>query len=198
MKDSFKWQEIKTEYREIRGRELRWLINRETIANRETEETITRSIMRHPGICVIVPFLGDDQILLMHQYRFAADEALWELPAGTIEGHEVDARMVQNETPAAAAARELEEETGYRAGLVEQVGECYAMPGISDELIYVFFAHELTKGEQALEAGEIIDEITPFSTAEIKAMIASKEIRDAKTLVGLFYALYATDLKRAV
>jgi ADP-ribose pyrophosphatase len=193
MKDQFAWLEAKTEYRELRrsrhGAELRWLVNRETILNKETGETITRSVLRHPGICVIAPFFDEDRVLLMHQYRFAVDDVLWELPAGTIEGREENARMTPIETPEQCAARELLEETGYQSASLEKICECFAMPGSSDELIHVFFARALTKREQSLDVGEVIYEIRPFSRAEIKAMIAGGEIRDAKTLVGLFYVL---------
>lgn len=193
MNHQFEWQEVKTEYREIRssghGEELRWLVNREKISNTRTGETIIRSTLRHPGICVIVPFLDDDHIVLMQQYRYAANDALWELPAGTLEGREEDARMLPAETPEQCAARELLEETGYQAGQLEKVLECYAMPGMSDELIHVFFARELIKREQSLDIGEVIYQIKALSSAEIEAMISSREIRDAKTLVGLFLAL---------
>ncbi len=193
MSNRFKWLEVKTEYREIKksghGEELRWLVNRETILNTTTGETVTRSTMRHPGICVIVPYLDDDRILLMHQYRYAVDAVLWELPAGTLEGREEDSKMVPVETPEQCAARELLEETGYEASQLVKVCECFAMPGSSDELIHAFFARELTKREQSLDAGEVIYEVRPFSKDELKAMIFGGEIRDAKTLVGLFYAL---------
>ncbi len=191
--NQFEWLETKTEYREVRrskhGEELRWLVNRETILNHATGETVTRAALRHPGICVIVPFLKDRKIALMHQYRYAANEVLWELPAGTLEGREKDARMVAVETPEECAARELLEETGYEAARLEKVCECYAMPGSSDELMHIFFAHDLMKREQSLDVGEVIYEIRGFSGEELTAMIASGEIRDAKTLVGLFQAL---------
>lgn len=196
MTGQFKWQEVKTEYREIRqskqGEELRWLVNRETILNTATGETITRATLRHPGICVIVPFLpflDHDQIILMKQYRYAADDALWELPAGTLEGREENGRMTPTETPRQCAARELLEETGYEASQLEKVYQCYAMPGSSDELIHVFFARGLIRREQSLDIGEVIDEIRAFTGKELEAMISDGEIRDAKTLVGLFLAL---------
>ncbi|MCI0660329.1 MAG: NUDIX hydrolase [Acidobacteria bacterium] len=190
MNNRFELQEAKTEHREIRNdKELRWLVNRESYLNPATGETITRSTIRHPGICVIVPFSDQDHILLLHQYRFAAEDFLWELPAGTLAGREEDARMAPTETPLECAARELREETGYLAAHLEKVCECYAMPGSSDELIHVFLASDLSKGETSPDAGEIIDEVRPFSLAELEAMIASGEIRDAKTLVGLFFAL---------
>jgi len=191
--NQFEWLETTTEYRESRaskhGDELRWLVNRETIINKTTNQTVTRSHLRHPGICVIVPFLSEEQIVLMRQYRYAANEALWELPAGTLEGREENARMVAVETPEACAARELLEETGYDAAQLEKVCECYAMPGSSDELMHIFFARQLTQREQALDIGEVIYEIRGFGREELKRMIAGGEIRDAKTLVGLFFAL---------
>jgi ADP-ribose pyrophosphatase len=193
MNDRFKWLEAKTEYREIRegkqGQEMRWLVNRETILNAATGQTHTRSTLRHPGICVIVPFLDNEHIVMMHQYRYAANETLWEIPAGTIEGREENSRMVPSESPEQCAARELAEETGYEASRLEKVCECYAMPGSSDELIHLFFARGLIEREQDLDNGEIIIEIRSFSLAEIEALIDNGEIRDAKTLVGLFYAL---------
>lgn len=189
----FEWMESKTEFRELRaskhGEELRWLVNRETILDKDTGRTITRATLRHPGICVMVPFLDDGRIALMRQYRYAANQALWELPAGTLEGREENARMIAVETPEECAARELLEETGYKAANLTKVCECYAMPGSSDEIIHVFFASGLTQREQDLDIGEVIYEIRGFNREEIEAMIDGGEIRDAKTLIGLFYAL---------
>ncbi len=74
----FIWKSVKTKYREERpskhGSELRWIVNDETIEDTETGKTIRRAAIRHPGICVIVPFIAKDQIVLMQQYRFAANE----------------------------------------------------------------------------------------------------------------------------
>ena len=193
MSGQFRWQDVKTEYREARpsrhGEELRWIVNRETIVNTATGELVTRGTIRHPGICVMVPFLDDDHIVLMHQYRYAADEVLWELPAGTLNGRQEGWRVVPTETPQECAARELLEETGYRAAELEKVCECYAMPGSSDERIHVFFARGLLRGDQALDLGEVILEVRPFERRKLDAMIERGEIRDAKTLIGLFYAL---------
>lgn len=188
----FEWHEVETNYRETRksthGEELRWLVNRETILNKATGKTTTRGTIRHPGICVIAPFVDDDHIALMRQYRYAADSELWELPAGTMSGREENQRMVPIETPEECAARELSEETGYKAENLEKVCECYAMPGMSDEIIHVYFARGLKRCEQSLDEDEIIREIRVFSLNELDGMIGRGEIRDAKTLVGLFYA----------
>jgi len=189
----FEWQKVETAYHELRpsdhAEELRWIVNRETILDRTSGITITRGTIRHPGICVIVPFLDTDHILLMHQYRYAAAKTLWELPAGTMSGRLEDGRVLPVETPEFCARRELVEETGYEAGKLEKVCECYAMPGTSDELMHVFFAHQLVKRQQSLDVGEVIEEVRSFSLAEIAAMIERGGIHDAKTLVGLFYAL---------
>src|SRR5882672_452373 len=193
MSNQFEWQEVEPKYRETRqtkhGEELRWLVNREKILNKATGRTTTRGTIRHPGVCVIAPFVDDDHIALMRQYRYAADGELWELPAGTLNGREENQRMITTETPEECAARELSEETGYEAEFLEKVCECYAMPGSSDEIIHVFFARGLKRHEQSLDEDEIINEIRAFSAEELEEMIERGEICDAKTLVGLFYAL---------
>ena len=191
--NQFEWLETKTEYREVRkaahGDELRWIINRETIRNRATGTTVTRSIVRHPGVCVIVPFLEADRIVLLRQYRESLDSELWELPAGTLAGQEQHGRVVPTETPAACAARELREETGYDAARWDKVAELAVMPGSNEQIIHLFVAHELTLRGQTLEEGEAISEVRAFAGAELERMIARSEIRDTKTLVGLLLAL---------
>lgn len=189
----FKWLNVETKYREerpsIHGSELRWLLNVDTVLDTLTGRTIIRGVIRHPGIAVIVPFCGDDQIALMRQYRFSIDGELWEAPAGTVNGKEVDARMVATESPLECASRELKEETGFEAGRLEPLGECYAMPGSNDEVIYAFAAYDLTQREQSLDTDEMIGEIRTFSSAEILKMISGGEIRDAKTILALMLAL---------
>ena len=189
MSGRFEWRKVSTEYREVRGHERRWLVNKEEILDTQTGHVEKRGVMRHPGVCVVAPFLDDDTILLMRQYRYSLDGELWELPAGTLEGREEKGRMAAAETPEECAARELKEETGYRAARWEKVAECYAMPGSSDELIHVFFARDLEAGEPESDAGEVICEVRAFTTAELERMIGQGEVRDAKTLVTLFYAL---------
>lgn len=189
----FEWQTVETQYRDTRhahgADELRWILNRETILDTTTGATITRSAIRHPGICVMVPFLDSAHILLIRQFRYAAGQELWELPAGTMKGRLDHNRVLPAETPEACAQRELIEETGYAASTFLKVCECYAMPGSSDEFMHVFLAHNLTRRTQSLDLGEAIEEVRPFSLEEISALLSRAEIHDAKTLVGLFYAL---------
>jgi ADP-ribose pyrophosphatase len=191
--NQFEWLETRTEYREVRraayGDELRWILNRETIRNRATGRTVTRAIVRHPGVCVIVPFLAADRIVLLRQYRESLDCDLWELPAGTLAGREERGRVVPTETPDACAIRELREETGYEAERWDKVAELPVMPGSNEQIIHLFFAHVLTPRGQALEEDEAITEVRAFAGNELEGMIARGEIRDTKTLVGLLLAL---------
>lgn len=189
MNNQFKWLATMTEFREVRQGTLRWLINRETIRNEATGETITRAIIRHPGTCVIVPFLTDEQILLMRQYRYSIDRELWEVPAGMLEAREEHQRAVPMETPEECARRELQEETGYQAKQLTKVAEAYATPGNNDGLMHFFFACDLVQREQSLDVGEIIREVRAFSLAEIEQMMTNNEIRDAKSVIALFHAL---------
>lgn len=193
MNSSLTEQGNTVEYREIRrsmhGEELRWLVSREQVSSPTTGQPLTRSFIRHPGISVIIPILDDDKIVLLRQFRPAIKEELWELPAGTLAGREENQVVVATETPATCAARELTEETGYEAGRLEKITECYAIPGSGDELMHFFYAFNLVKRTQHLDIGEAITEIKGFSLPEIELMIAQEEIRDAKTLIGLFYAL---------
>ncbi len=187
------WQQRITAYRETRqsihGEELRWLISRERILNHATGQALDRSLIRHPGIAVMVPFWSEDSVILVRQYRYAINDELWELPAGTLAGREENHRIVPTESPENCAARELIEETGFAANRLEKVAECYAIPGSSDELMHFYFAFDLQKLEQSLDVGEIISEVRAFPLAELETMIDRDEIRDAKTLIGLFYAL---------
>jgi ADP-ribose pyrophosphatase len=140
-------------------------------------------MIRHPGASAIVPFLsdpaGDDpQLLLIRQYRYAAERYLYEVPAG---------RLDPGEAPADCARRELREETGCEAQSVEHLFTMYTTPGFTDEKIHVFMAMGLTRGEVAREADEFIEvETMPLSRA--LSLVQQGEIQDAKTALGLLYA----------
>jgi len=189
----FEWREVTTAYRDVRasarGEELRWLVNRECIHDTATGQTLTRSIIRHPGVSVMVPITADDRVVLVRQYRYPIGRALWELPAGTIAGRECDGRVMATESPEETASRELLEETGYEAARLEKIAEWHAMPGGHDQRVHLFVARDLRRRAQRLEAGEIIDEVRDFAPADLEAMIACGDICDAKTLCGLFHVL---------
>jgi ADP-ribose pyrophosphatase len=137
--------------------------------------TVQREVVLHPGAVVILPLLADGRVCLIRNRRAAVGETLLELPAGTLQ---------PPEEPAAAAARELAEETGYRAGRWRKLAEFYPSPGVLSERMYLFLAEELTPGPLALDPGE---EVQPQLVAWPDALARALDgtIRDGKTLVGL-------------
>lgn len=143
------------------------------------KKRLKRDLIIHPGISVIVPLLDQDHLILLKQYRYGAGQFLFELPAGTID---------KSETPLACAKREIQEEIGYRAKKWLKLTSCFASPGFNTELINCFLASSLEKTEAALEADEIL-EAKIFTIRKVKKMVMEKKIRDAKSLVALFYFL---------
>ncbi len=140
-------------------------------------------MIRHPGASAIVPFLSDPsgedpQILLIRQYRYAAEQFLYEIPAGRLEGAE---------DPETCARRELQEETGCTAQRVERLITIYTTPGFTDEKIHLFMATGLTRGESAREHDEFI-EVEAKALSEVLMMIEDGEIVDSKTIVAILFA----------
>jgi ADP-ribose pyrophosphatase len=135
----------------------------------------TREVVRHHGSVATLAVDDRGRVALVRQYRYAVDEALWELPAGRRDG---------DETPEAGARRELIEETGLRAGRMELLAEFFTTPGFCDERMHVFRASQLTPGEAQPEADERI-ELRWFTRAEIASMVKDGTVREGKTLVAL-------------
>jgi ADP-ribose pyrophosphatase len=140
-------------------------------------------IARHPGASAIVPFLtdprgGDPELLLLKQYRYAAEQYLYEIPAG---------RLDAGEDPAHCAARELQEETGCTAERVEFLFTMFTTPGFTDERIHVFMATGLERGDTAHEPDEFMT-IETVTLSRALRLIQEGEIKDAKTALGILYA----------
>ncbi|MFZ5829446.1 MAG: NUDIX hydrolase [Planctomycetota bacterium] len=136
-----------------------------------------REIVRHPGAVVVLPLLSHGRIVLLRNYRVAVGRTLIELPAGTCE---------PNEPAMVTAARELTEETGYRARTLEPLLSFVMSPGILDERMQAFVARELTPGQQSLERGEQIEPLV-VDWEQAIGMIRRGEIEDAKTIATLLY-----------
>ena len=141
----------------------------------ESGHVAQREIVEHPGAVAIVALDDGMNVLLVHQFRQAAGEMLWELPSGTRE---------KSEDSESCARRELREETGYRASQMELLLRFYTTPGFCTEQTDLYLATGLTPLSRALEPDEAIEvEAIPLSKA--LEMIWQGEVRDAKTIVGL-------------
>jgi ADP-ribose pyrophosphatase len=140
-------------------------------------------MIRHPGASAVIPFLsdpsGDDpQILLIKQYRYAADGYLFEIPAG---------RLNPGEDPRDCAGRELKEETGCTADQLDFLTTMFTTPGFTDEKIHLYMATGLIVGETKHEADEFLD-LQPMPLSRALEMVKSGEIQDGKTALGLLFA----------
>src|SRR6266436_1594235 len=136
-----------------------------------------REVITHPGSVVVLPVLPDGKILLIQQYRHATQQNLWELVAG---------RMDPGETPKAAAARELIEETGYRAKRLRVFLDVFPTPGFLEERMFLLLAEGLTAGEAEPEEDERIIS-KAFTRAQLEGMIRRNKVRDAKSVAGILY-----------
>lgn len=139
-----------------------------------------REIARHPGGAVTVPIFEDGQVLLVKQLRYPIGKHIYELPAG---------KVGPGEDPRIAAARELEEETGYIAGSLERLVSIYTTPGFCDEELHIFLAthlHESPSGHKR-EEGEFSMTIERRLLSDALSMVEAGEIKDSKTIVGLLW-----------
>jgi ADP-ribose pyrophosphatase len=139
-------------------------------------------MLRHPGASAVVPFLdppgeADPRVLLIRQFRHAADGFIWEVPAG---------RLDPGESPEACAGRELEEETGMRARRLERLTTIHTTPGFTDERIHLFLAEGLESGTHHREADEFM-ELHTLRWSEVLRLAEAGEIVDGKTLVSLLF-----------
>jgi 8-oxo-dGTP pyrophosphatase MutT (NUDIX family) len=141
-----------------------------------------RSVVRHPGAVVVVPVDGDGGALLVRQYRAAVDAHVLEVPAGK--------RDVDGEPPATTAARELEEELGVRPGRLVRLAEFFNTPGFCDEHSHLFVALDLHDTGRAAPTSPEERDMTRERVvlADVEQLIATGELRDAKSIIGLLLA----------
>lgn len=137
--------------------------------------TIDLEVIRHPGAAAVVPMKDDGTVVMIRQFRHAANGFIYEIPAG---------KLHPKEDPLDCAARELEEEIGYKAGHFELLSSIFTAPGFADEVIHVYVATALTRGTQNLDQDEVL-EVVEMPLREAIAKIEDGTIRDAKTIVGL-------------
>jgi ADP-ribose pyrophosphatase len=139
-------------------------------------------MVRHPGASAVVPFLSDPtaddpQILLIKQYRYAANDFIYEIPAGKLDGAE---------DPKVCAARELREETGCTAEHIEHLYTFFTTPGFTDERIHAFMATGLSRGAVAHEKDEFMS-LETVSLSKALELIKTGELKDAKSALAILY-----------
>ena len=140
-------------------------------------------MVRHPGASAVVPFLDDPagedpRVVLIRQYRYAAEGFVYEIPAG---------RLDEGEDPRSCALRELREETGYTADHLIPLTSFYTTPGFTDEIIHIYAATGLSEGVSATESDEILD-LVPMPLSQAIRMIEQGELVDGKSMVALLLA----------
>ncbi len=137
--------------------------------------TVDLEVIRHPGAAAIVPMKDDRTVILIRQFRHAAGGFIYEIPAG---------KLHPGEDPRDCAARELEEEIGYRASSFELLTSIFTAPGFADEVIHIYKGTGLTKGQQKLDHDEVLN-VVELPIEKAIAQIQDGTIRDGKTIVGL-------------
>ena len=134
-----------------------------------------REVVHHPGASAIVVIDDKGRIVMERQFRYALDRGLLEIPAGA-------------EDPLHCAKRELEEETGYKASEWIPLGTIATSPGFCNELIHLYVAKGLSKGETNWDDDEYV-ELEYYTFEELMDAIRKEEIKDAKTLAALALAM---------
>lgn len=178
MKDSERVGQVASR-REYTGRVINLDLDQVRFPNGKVGEL---EMIRHSGASAVIPFLGDPAgedptILLIRQYRYAADGFIYEIPAGRLE---------PGEPPEQCAVRELREETGCTAAKMEHLYTMYTTPGFTDERIHLFVATGLERGESALEQDEFV-EVVPTTMSAALRLIKDGTINDAKTALSILY-----------
>ena len=151
----------------------------------ENGSEIVREVVRHAGGAGCLPLFDDGRVALVKQYRHPVRRELLEIPAGKIEAGEM---------PVKCAAREVEQEIGFRVGRIEPLANFYSTPGFCEEQLYVYLATELEQVEQNLDHDEFI-EIVYLPLNEAVAMAERGEIEDSKTIIALLLAARKVRLK---
>lgn len=156
----------------FKGKLLNLYLDKRRIPN---GAVVRLEIIKHPGAILVVPFLNDNKVVMIRQYRPVIGSYIWELPAGTLK---------KKESPLKCAARELAEETGYCASRWKKIGYIYPAPGYTTEKIIIYAAYGLRKIKAQTEEDEVI--ITkPLKKKDILKLFDKRKIVDAKTICAL-------------
>ena len=160
------------------GRILSLRVDRVLLEN--GQETV-REVIDHQGAAGVVAFDEEGKLLMVRQYRYPIGQEMLELPAGKID---------PGETPLQCAARELQEETGYKAETLTELGRVYPAAAYDVELVHLYYAQGLTPVQQNLDADEILS-VERIDFDEVVRMVLNDEILDSKTQIGILKILNA-------
>jgi ADP-ribose pyrophosphatase len=138
----------------------------------------TRDVVVHPGASVVIPLNDEGEIFVVKQFRAPIGIALIELPAGKLDG---------DEDPLVCAKRELFEETGLRAKEIRHITSIHSTPGFCDEVLHMYLATGLIKGEAHLDEDEFLT-VEKIHISKLIHMILNNSITDAKTIIGILMA----------
>ncbi len=143
-------------------------------------------LVHHAGAAAVLPVVGsladpDPEVLLLRQYRYAAGGYLWEVPAGM--------PREPGEPWDECARRELEEETGRKAEVLEPLTRIFTTPGFSDEVIRIYLATGLSEGTSELDEDEFL-EVVPVPLSEAVAMVERGEVADCKSIAAILYVAH--------
>jgi len=143
--------------------------------------TIVLEVIKHPGAAAAVPVDDEGNVILVRQYRHATGRWLLEVPAGKLDH--------PGESPEECARREIEEETGYRAGRLTSLGWIWTTPGFTNEKIWLYLATELTPVPPSLQPDEVLT-VLKLPLEEAVRRAATGEIADGKSVCALLRAAY--------
>ncbi|MBW3632170.1 MAG: NUDIX hydrolase [Chloroflexi bacterium] len=165
-----------------RGFDGAWVHVRVDDVRLPTGRITTREVVEHPGSVAIVGVTTDGNVLLLRQSHHAIGRMLLGIPAGTLE---------PGETPEACARRELEEETGYRAGRLTELASYYTSPGYTNERMTIFHAADCEPAGGEIDPDELI-RVTTAPLRDVARLLESgpAQLQDAKTLIGLLILLH--------
>ncbi len=167
------WEETLSSRSVYDGRVIKLRVDKvRTADGREAE----REVVEHSECVAVVAVDGDDNIILVSQYRQPIDKEILEIPAGGID---------PGETPEDAVRRELQEEIGYLPGKVDRLGGFYSVPGYGTEYLHLFLATELAPSRLQAEDTDSIT-VVPVSLADMPELIESGQVCDAKSIAGLY------------
>ena len=141
-------------------------------------DIVRREVVHHPGGVTIIPVEEDGTVWCVRQFRYPMQREMLEVPAGKLE---------YGEKPLPAAERELSEETGLTAGRMVYLGECCTSPGFSTEVLHIYLALELRRGEAHPDEDEFLN-VEKHSLETLTDMVMAGEIDDAKTIIAVLKA----------